>query len=210
MLSWRCIYVSINRVYVSLTGERLDGKAAYCRQREDDLSQAMSARSDLKHMLQRSLTYGCGSGSTPEAPSLLSFGLPPSMCARYAAAHVRALFPWQLECLSVGKGSVWEGNRNLVYSAPTSGGKTLVAEILMLRRFAMLQQKWLETQNGGGSSHHRVGFGIILFVVPFVALANEKAVYFQRMWRDIQIGVQAYHGDDDGRFLFFLIRGTCC
>lgn len=49
---------------------------------------------------------------------------------------------------------------SLIYSAPTSGGKTLVAEILMLQRLAASQDR----------------NGVIFFVVPFVALVEEKVI----------------------------------
>lgn len=46
------------------------------------------------------------------------------------------LYPWQAECLNCGGGAVIAPDlpRNLVYSTPTSGGKTLVAQTLVLRR----------------------------------------------------------------------------
>ena len=49
------------------------------------------------------------------------------------------------------------------------------------------------------------GLGTILFVVPFVALAEEKAAYFQHMWQDMHIGVQSFHGDDEGNI--YLLKG---
>ena len=39
------------------------------------------------------------------------------------------MYPWQAAALECG-----EGGANLVYCAPTSGGKSLVAEVLLLRR----------------------------------------------------------------------------
>jgi ATP-dependent helicase YprA (DUF1998 family) len=42
---------------------------------------------------------------------------------------MKELYPWQAAALESG-----EDGRNLVYCAPTSGGKTAVAEVLMIRR----------------------------------------------------------------------------
>ncbi len=49
----------------------------------------------------------------------------------YAAKGVHKMYPWQAAALECGK----SGN-NLVYCAPTSGGKSLVAEILLIRRIS--------------------------------------------------------------------------
>ena len=63
----------------------------------------------------------------------------------------------QSECLMCS--DVLSG-KNLVYSAPTSAGKTLVAEILLMKRV-------LETGRKA------------LMILPFVSLAREKMFHLQ-------------------------------
>ena len=47
----------------------------------------------------------------------------------YKGKGIHKLYPWQAAALECGA----DGS-NLVYCAPTSGGKTLVAEVLMIRQ----------------------------------------------------------------------------
>ncbi|CAN0305809.1 unnamed protein product, partial [Ectocarpus fasciculatus] len=68
----------------------------------------------------------------------------------------------------------------VLVSAPTSGGKTLVAELLLLR--ALLKHSGT----------------MALLVVPYVALALEKRDYLRDVWSPLQLNIQAYHGGEGG------------
>ncbi len=70
------------------------------------------------------------SGSNLRKLQLDNWGLPSSVVRKYAEKKITSLFPWQVECLETGR-VLKRGN--LIYSAPTSAGKTLVAELLMLK-----------------------------------------------------------------------------
>ena len=70
------------------------------------------------------------SGSALLKLQLTNWGLPASVVKKYAEKKITTLFPWQVECLQTGRVL---NKGNLIYSAPTSSGKTLVAELLMLK-----------------------------------------------------------------------------
>jgi len=131
---------------------------------------------------------------------LKSWSIPNTVIQRYERMKVKSLFPWQIECLTVDQGAVLKNYRNLIYSAPTSGGKTLVAEILMLRQLSRhiaspgdaIDNSLLDPSLAGRGPERR---HTVFFVVPFVALAEEKASYFQDIWQEMNIGVKAFHGD---------------
>ncbi len=110
---------------------------------------------------------------TPSERLDLGFwGLPELVLARYRQRGIGAMFEWQAECLGVG--SVLDGG-NLVYSAPTSAGKTLVAELLLVKRV-------LETKKKA------------LLILPFVSLAREKMFGLQALLKDCHVRVHGFMG----------------
>lgn len=55
-------------------------------------------------------------------------------CQAFAAKGMHRMYPWQSAALEEG----WGGD-NLVYSAPTSGGKSLVADLLLIKALGTLR-----------------------------------------------------------------------
>jgi replicative superfamily II helicase len=121
------------------------------------------------------------SGAAPESSAgdadglnlgLATQGLPESIVRTYANRGISELYRWQAECLAMP--GVSEG-RNLVYCAPTSGGKTLVSEILMLRRVVTLKKP-------------------AIFVLPYVSIVSEKVRYIQDLVQRTRISVKGFYG----------------
>eukprot|EP01032_Pedospumella_encystans_P008844 gene8844-10460_t len=126
--------------------------------------------------------------SDPEANLISSIcrtlQLPPEIQRSYSNFGVKEVYDWQRECLYTTQ--ILNGN-NLVYCAPTSGGKTLVAELILLRTVLLLKKK-------------------VVFVLPFVSLVMEKERYLKRLltiynrsqpMKD-RIKVRGFYGDQGG------------
>ncbi|KAI0008525.1 P-loop containing nucleoside triphosphate hydrolase protein [Xylariaceae sp. FL0662B] len=94
------------------------------------------------------------------------YALPEPLVENLKALGISEIYPWQKQCL-LGPG-ILNGSKNLVYSAPTGGGKSLVAEILMLKR--ILQDKDSKA----------------LLVLPYVALVQEKVRWLRHVVQGIK------------------------
>ncbi|KAI1382221.1 P-loop containing nucleoside triphosphate hydrolase protein [Hypoxylon crocopeplum] len=107
--------------------------------------------------------------STVDRSLLLSFpryGLSSSLVHNLKTLGIKEIYPWQKQCL-LGPGLL-DGTKNLVYTAPTGGGKSLVADILMLKRV-------LEDSDSKA-----------LLVLPYVALVQEKVRWLRNVVQGIQ------------------------
>ncbi|RYP34974.1 hypothetical protein DL767_004051 [Monosporascus sp. MG133] len=113
--------------------------------------------------------------STFDRALLLShprYALPECLVNNLKALGIKEIYPWQKQCL-MGPGLL-TGKKNLVYSAPTGGGKSLVADILLLKRV-------LDDRNAKA-----------LLVLPYVALVQEKV----RWLRSVVEGIKRQPAED--------------
>lgn len=89
------------------------------------------------------------------------YGLPQQLISNLQSLGVHAIYPWQSSCL-LGKGLL-SGDTNLIYTAPTGGGKSLVADVLLLKR--VIEQPSKKA----------------LLVLPYVALVQEKSKWLRKL-----------------------------
>lgn len=124
----------------------------------------------------------CDEASTPsnfaslKDPLDLSNWLPSEICHIYKNKGISELYPWQVDCLRTD--GVMQ-NRNLVYCASTSAGKSFVAEILMLRRVISTGK-------------------VALLVLPYVSICAEKAEHLEVLLEPLGWHVRSYYGNQGG------------
>lgn len=112
--------------------------------------------------------------------------LPEDIVKQYVKLGIREIYSWQDDCL---RSTGVMNRQNLVYSAPTSGGKSFVFEIAVLRTVLCHQKK-----------------AIVVF--PYVSLVIEKERYFKRLFNVLnrnrapqdRIRVRAMHGEAGTNF----------
>jgi DEAD/DEAH box helicase/Helicase conserved C-terminal domain len=141
--------------------------------------------------------------------SISSWKFSPQVVQGYLSKNVSTLYEWQAECLStpgvildydepysgyldfhskellVDKSRkvnrpCFQRPRWLLYCAPTSGGKTLVAELIALRRLFQGPEERFPSPRTGNKFKYQHSqtedqSTFILFALPFIALVDEKA-----------------------------------
>ncbi|RAL00518.1 DEAD/DEAH box helicase [Aspergillus ibericus CBS 121593] len=100
-----------------------------------------------------------------------AYGLPPALVSNLAEAGLNSIYQWQASCLLTP--GLLKGDRHLVYTAPTGGGKSLVADVLMLKRII---------ENPGRKA---------ILVLPYVALVQEKLKWLRRIVQDVEKNIHS-------------------
>ncbi|KAI5297867.1 hypothetical protein KEM55_004140 [Ascosphaera atra] len=100
------------------------------------------------------------------------YSLPQPLVENFAKLGINSIYPWQAACL-LGRGHLTH-EKNLVYSAPTGGGKSLVADVLMLKKVIDTGKK-------------------AILVLPYVALVQEKMKWLRKVCEGLKKA-----GADDG------------
>uniref|UniRef100_A0A915DZU1 Helicase POLQ-like n=1 Tax=Ditylenchus dipsaci TaxID=166011 RepID=A0A915DZU1_9BILA len=101
---------------------------------------------------------------------LMDLELPHEIAEAYKSRKIETLYEWQDECLSDKR--LLDGE-NFILSLPTSAGKTLVAEILMLRETLVLKRN-------------------CIMIVPFVAIVQELVLSLSKFEHNFDICVEEY------------------
>ncbi|KAL2757455.1 hypothetical protein ACRALDRAFT_2039882 [Sodiomyces alcalophilus JCM 7366] len=108
-----------------------------------------------------------------------AYGLSAPLVQNLASLGIKNIYPWQKSCLMAP--GLLTGEKNLVYSAPTGGGKSLVADVLMLKR--VLEEKDAKA----------------ILVLPYVALVQEKVRWLRNLAAGLMKHVDPTDEDDNKR-----------
>ena len=136
-----------------------------------DLSASLSADHPGIYTQRKALASTPGATQDPRLVlSHRDYGLPANLVTNLHSMGINLIYPWQANCLLRHKG-VLSGTKNLVYSASTGAGKSLVADVLMLKRVLDANKK-------------------AILILPYVALVQEKLRWLRRAVDGIEKNVE--------------------
>jgi DNA polymerase theta len=127
---------------------------------------------DFDHELCTLFVFDMVNETDNDPLSLKSWGLPKEALDKYESIGITKLFQWQVDALTTGRAL---SGGNLIYSAPTSAGKTLVAELLMLKRVIETKKK-------------------AIMILPYVAVSREKVTSLSAVYGEVGLKVGGFMG----------------
>ena len=152
------------------------------------IAQATARRATPASARSHPRTPGSGAGgrsfsATPVLPrasefppdSLEHWGMPRAVAAIYASRGVVRMHAWQVEAMQTE--NVADGC-SFVYSAPTSGGKSLVAELLAWRKL--------------------IRNGSVIFMLPFISMCDEKYAGLSKIAALLKRSINKFYGSHGG------------
>ncbi|PWW73539.1 P-loop containing nucleoside triphosphate hydrolase protein [Tuber magnatum] len=94
------------------------------------------------------------------------WGLRREVVMGFSRCGIGHMYPWQAECL--GMSGLLTGESNVVYTAPTSAGKSLVADILAIRKVVNERRK-------------------AIIVLPYIAIVQEKTRFLKKVLEKVRV-----------------------
>lgn len=121
--------------------------------------------------------YACNNvieNDIAQALPINAWGLPEQLVKYYHDKGIENLFKWQVQAL--WQPGVFDYGRNLVYSAPTSAGKSMVADMLMFKTFYERKKK-------------------VIIILPFVSISHEKVNALKTVLQYTGITIESFAGN---------------
>ncbi|CAG9532868.1 unnamed protein product [Cercopithifilaria johnstoni] len=106
--------------------------------------------------------------------------VPDEIVVGYVEHGIQDLLSWQLDVLN-NRSLQAPQYGNFIFSAPTSSGKTVVAELIAINTVRQLRCK-------------------AVFIFPYISVAKEKFHILQKIWRRVDLRVSAFIGSHSSSF----------
>jgi len=169
------LFMQLSQCYGSSTrviyDPRLDNSVV---RHQDSISRLSKLQEELEDALSDAVSEGdLEMALQDERDDLAALGIPEDVISVFHdELNIKQLFEWQMECLTL---PAVQSGCNLIYSAPTSAGKTLVADIRLLLNLLKNPEKKA------------------LVVVPYVSLIGEKEGKLAKMLQPLGMKTWSVH-----------------